>query len=190
MIERFDEAGRLIERRELAGDGEKMGRHVWDRDDDGRIVRHAVAELGDRLKYYFDYRYDDLGREVRRDYGFFAEPGPFRRWTTTYAPDGRTASRVRSRIADGKVHSTVQLTYDDRSLLVRRRTLDANGEQDRITEWTYDGDSRVVEERDDWQGNRHVTTWRYADGHLVERTRDDGADGSVDQSTTYDYGCW
>lgn len=154
------------------------------------MVRHAVAELNDRLKYYFDFRYDEHGREVQRDYGFFSEPGPFRRWSTTYAPDGRTATRVRTRIEDGAVHSRDLLTYDSRGLLVERRTLHADGEQDRLTTWIYDDAGRVTEERDDWQGNRQLTRWRYIDGALLERTRDDGADGDVDDRVTFDYGCW
>ncbi len=191
VVKRRDAEDRLVERQDFH-EGKLAGRKTWEYDDAGHLVDEAVDEDGQGLKYYHRNEYDSQGREVRRDYGFYSEPGPFRRWTTTYADDGRSAVRVRTRIADGREHSRQQLEYDSQARLTRRVALTSEGAVDGTAEWTYDDDGRVLTERTKIQTNPpSLRQWRYdGEGQVLERTEDWGADGTADTRVVFTYECW
>ena len=190
-VKRRDAEDRLVEEQEF-NDGELVGRKTWTYDDAGNLVHEAVDEDGKGLKYYDRYEYDQQGRQVRRDYGFYAEPGPFRRWATTYADDGRSAVRIRTRIADGREHSRQQLEYDAKGRLIGRVALTSEGVVDSTAEWTYDDLGRLLTERTRVQTNPPtLRQWRYShEGDLLERTEDWGADGTTDKRMVFTYECW
>lgn len=195
VVEHLDDAGRVL--REVRHDKLSLPptQREWTYDTEGRVTFYRKDE-GDGVgwKVYKTYEYDDHGREVRKDYGFFSKPGPSRRWSTTYAADGRSAIRVRTRISDGREHSRERLAYDSRGLLTERRyfvrgLVPTLREQEVLT---YDSAGRKLSYYAKRPNNPPILSrWRYDSGNnIVEESSDWGADGTINSRRVHEYACW
>jgi hypothetical protein len=153
--------------------------------------RTALA-FGDGVTEETVYTYDDQGREVER-------AGDQERIVTSYDTAGNATRKERWRTGTvyvaqpgGKyqprppgLDSVEAFTYDDAGR-VASRTYDRDG--DGTVDWrgtrTNDERGRQVGEHAEWERHTSETTFRYANGHLVEKV--ETTDGDHQNRTIYE----
>lgn len=180
----YDEAGRAVDEREYRD--ERLDQHsAWTYDEAGRLLVEEADDNGDgQWNRRYEYEYDAQGRPLLVRFGLDGV-WPQREWRLTYAEDGRSAEVARRDVADGRLHSRHQLTFDEHGRLIEEAYQPQEGTPWTWT-WTYDEAGRVARHE---MGSR-VMSFEYDSAGRLARAQDDtNGDGVVEYADVYEYAC-
>lgn len=197
----------LEERFDFEADGTVDRVRRFEYDDAGRMVREAIfTDRGTRVESDITYSYSEDGRSMTEEHDTDGDGERDRWFVYGYGPDGRISGFSES-TPDGLVRSTAYDYFDG----ITRETQREDGRVVRTTTTLYDDEGHVIEVQygDGWSttavvrfeydgeghllsesssGDRPVYRDSYVYGELgnvVEYTRDERSDGTIDIRVVY-----
>lgn len=150
-----------------------------------KITREEQYGLNGSLEQDTEYSYDENGfliREILKE-----ADGTVMEEKSYEADAHQRLAREYLHYADGS-RDIISYTYDDEGNIIKKETVDADGEVEETQEFQYDNGRKILERKKDESGELIAEKrYHYEDGRLLEVESMDGIEGQEYQRVyTYD----